>query len=161
SIREAAGHREIVSLPDPGGKVTSVEPRFSPDDRFLAAFYHTEGEPARFVLWELLETGPARKLGPVDHVGCYAFSADGRQLAIRQPDGSILLHDFRKGEQRTLKADPPPAFMAFRADGRQLACAANDDVQILDLQTDQLVRRIYLPDEVRAVAWSPDGRLLA
>src|SRR5262249_38152677 len=150
SIRETADDREIVLLPGLDGKVVRIEPRFSPNDRFLAAVYHTQGEPARFVLWELLETGPVRKLDPVAHGWSCAFSADGCQLAVRQPDGSILLHDLRNGEQRPLKADPPPNFMAFRADGRQLACAANDDVQILDLQTDQVVRHIYLPDEVKA-----------
>jgi WD40 repeat protein len=161
SIREAAGHREIVLLLGLGGKVTTVEPRFSPDDRFLAAVYHTAGGPARFVLWELLETGPARKLGPVDHVWSYAFSADGRQLAVRQPDGSILLHDLSNGEQKSLRSNPPWGVMAFHPDGRQLACTAYEDVQILDLQTDQIVRRFYLPDEPKSVAWSPDGRLLA
>ena len=125
--------------------------------RFLAAVHHTEVGPARFVLWELLGTGPVRKIGPVENVWCYAFSADSRQLALRQPDGSILLHDLRQGEQRTLKANPPPILMAFHPDGRKLACA----VQILDLQTDQVFRRIYLPDDIRAVAWSPDGRLVA
>lgn len=161
SIREAADNREIVLLPGLGGKASWVEPRFSPNDRFLAAVYFTDGGPARFVLWELLGTGQARKLGPVENVWSYAFSADGRQLALRQPDGSILLHDLSKGEQKSLHSLPPWRFMAFRPDGRQLACTAYEDVQILDIETDQIVRRLYLPDEPKSVAWSPDGRLLA
>jgi serine/threonine protein kinase/WD40 repeat protein len=160
-IFQVAGHREIARLPGLGGKVTSVESAFSADGRFLAAVYRTEGGPVQFVLWELLPDGPSRKIGPVDHVWSYAFSADGRQLAVRQPDGSILLHDLRKGEQRTVWTTPPAGLMAFRHDGQRLAFTAPEEVAILDLPTNQIVRNFYPPDEVKALAWSPDGRLLA
>jgi WD40 repeat protein len=161
SIFRVADHREIVRLPGVGAKLLRVEPGFSADGRFLAAVYGIEGGPARFVLWELLETGPSRTVGPVDHVWSYAFSAAGSQLAIRQPDGSILLHDLRKGEQRSLRPGPPAGVMAFSPDGRQLAFTAPEEVVILDVQMNQVVRRLYPPDDVRALAWSPDGRLLA
>jgi serine/threonine protein kinase/WD40 repeat protein len=160
-IFQVAGHREIARLPGLGGKVTSVESSFSVDGRFLAAVYWAEGKPVQFVLWELLPGGPSRKIGPLDHVWSYAFSADGRQLAVRQPDGSILLHDLRKGEQRPVWTSPPAGIMAFRPDGQRLAFTIIDSVHILDLPTNQIVRRLYPPDEAKALAWRPDGRLLA
>jgi serine/threonine protein kinase/WD40 repeat protein len=160
-IFQVASHREIALLPGLGGKVHGVDSSFSADGRFLAAVYWAVGGPVQFVLWELLPGGPSRKIGPVDHVWSYALSADSRQLAVRQPDGSILLHDLRKGEQRTAWTSPPAGVMAFRPDGQRLAFTTPEEVQILDLPTNQIVRHLYPPDEVKALAWSPDGRLLA
>jgi WD40 repeat protein len=34
-------------------------------------------------------------------------------------------------------------------------------VQVVDLETGRVVRRLGHPDDVQAIAWSGDGRLLA
>src|SRR5262249_11397836 len=54
--------------------------------------------------------------------------------------------------------------MAFRPDGQRLAFTSfgqKAEVQILDPETGQVVRRLPHPDDVKALAWSADGRLLA
>src|SRR5262249_1794006 len=114
--------------------------------------------------WELCETGPVRRIGPAEHTAFHAFSADGRLLAVTQPDRSITLHDLAGGGKRSLRPDRFATLLAFRPDGRVLGLASPDDltvVQILDLETTQVVRRLSHPDDVRRLAWSADGRLLA
>src|SRR5262249_10160005 len=96
-------------------------------------------------------------------VWCFAFSADSR-LAIGEPDGSITLHDLGGGGPRSLGPDRHAGLLAFRPDGRQLAFTSYPvptQVQVLDLETDQVVQRLNQPDDVRTMAWSADGRLLA
>jgi serine/threonine protein kinase/WD40 repeat protein len=164
-IFRVADRQEIARLPGLRAKVRDVEQQFSADGLFLATAYWFAGpQPAQFVLWELRDTGPVRRLGPAEHTAFYAFSADGRWLAVGQPDGSIALHDLASGDQRRLGPDHRATIMAFRPDGQQLAFArhpANTDVQILDLKRNQVVRSLGHPDDVRRLAWSADGRLLA
>src|SRR5262249_6302064 len=97
-IFQVAGRQEIARLPGLGAKVRGVDLQFSADGRFLAAAYWFDGpRPPEFVLWELGDTGPVRKMGPAEHTGFYAFRADGRRLAIAQRDKSIALHDLAGG----------------------------------------------------------------
>jgi eukaryotic-like serine/threonine-protein kinase len=164
-IFQVAGGQEVMRLPGPGAKVDHVQQHFSAGGRFLATAYWFAGpRPPQSVLWELSETGPVRRIGPADHTGFYAFSADGRRLAVPQPDASITLYDLVSGEQRSLGPDHRATTVAFRPDGRQLAFTRHQslhEVHILDVETNQVVRRLSHPDDVRTLAWSADGRLLA
>jgi WD40 repeat protein/tRNA A-37 threonylcarbamoyl transferase component Bud32 len=164
-IFRVADRQEIARLPGPGAKVRFVDQQFSADGRFLAVTYWFAGpQPPQFVLWELRDTGPVRRLGPAENTALSAFSADGRRLAVAQPDGSITLHDLASGDQRRLGPDLSASSMAFRPDGQQLAFARhpdNTEVRILDLKRNQVVRSLSHPDDVRRLAWSADGRLLA
>jgi serine/threonine protein kinase/WD40 repeat protein len=176
SVMETAGGRLVASLPRPAEKARDVNLCFSPDGRFLATVYWFEGRPARFVLWEFREEGPTQKGIPGENVAFFAFAPDGRQLAIAQPDGLIALHDLVNGGCRRLAAGCPAGVMAFRPDGRQLALVnfmAPEQVRVLDLETNlaihlvsppdavRAVAELAHPDDVRALAWSANGRLLA
>jgi serine/threonine-protein kinase len=164
-IFRVADQHEIARLHGPGAKVRWVEQHFSADGRFLvAAYWFASSRPPEFVLWELGDNGPVRKIGPAIHTAFYAFSADGRRLAVTQPDRSITLHDLAGGGQRSLRPDRFATILAFRPDGRVLALGSPDDltgVLLLDLETGQSVKHLIHPDDVRGLAWSADGRLLA
>src|SRR5262249_28629002 len=68
------------------------------------------------------------------------------------------------GGQRSLGPDRHAAIVAFCPDGRRLAFNSHHDlpgVRILDVETGQVVKTLPHPDDVKALAWSADGRLLA
>ncbi len=175
TVLETEGGRPVARLPGPGGKIGVVFLRFSPDGRFLATDFWFDGRLAQFALWELREGGATRKDLPGEDVTFFAFAADGRQLALARSDGSITLHDLVDGGRRRLTPGCPVGDMAFRPDGRQLALVNPDhqQVRVLDLEKNpsvqlasspdavRTVAELPHPDDVRALAWSADGRLLA
>src|SRR5262249_52079917 len=153
SVLEAAGRREVARLPAPAAGVRGVNLRLSPDGRFLGAVYWFD-HLVQFTLWELLEAGPGLKAGAAAPVGVFAFSADGRQLAVGLPDGSLTLHDLAGGGQRSLGPDRHAAIVAFCPDGRRLAFNSHHDlpgVRILDVETGQVVKTLPHPDDVKAL----------
>jgi serine/threonine protein kinase/WD40 repeat protein len=162
-VARVADRHELARLPAAPGPLRCVFLQFAAGGRFLAADHWFYGRPSQFALWELSESGPACRLGPLDDVAFHAFSADGRRLALGLPDGSIALHELGGG-RRSVLPDCWGCVMAFRPDGRQLAFASREEaaeVQVLDLETGRVVRRLHHPDDVEALAWSADGRLLA
>jgi WD40 repeat protein len=165
-VLRTADHQEIarLRLPGPGGDVSDVTLRLGADGRFLTAVYRRDGRPTQFFLWELSETAPERLVESAEPVGCCAFSPDGNRLAAGQPDGSIALYDLARGGRKCPAPGRDARRMAFGPGGRQLALISNDAqpmVQVLDLETGQVLQRLAHPDDLRAVAWSGDGRLLA
>jgi serine/threonine protein kinase/WD40 repeat protein/tetratricopeptide (TPR) repeat protein len=93
-----------------------------------------------------------------------AFSPDSQQLAIGHANGSISVHDTTSGrETRYLKYGHRPFGLAFRPKHRQLA--VSDDrtpsVAIYDLDTEKAVDKITLSDAIAALAWHPEGQILA
>jgi len=102
-----------------------------------------------------------------------ALSADGRWLAAGSPDKVARVWDLASGRLGAALAghtawvtgvafDPAPADLAA---ARRLATAtARDGVQVWDLEAGQPVaarRPVGNTDSVRALAYSPDGALLA
>jgi WD40 repeat protein len=163
SIFETDARREVARLPAPEGKVRGVHHQLSPDGRFLAVSYFFDERPCQFILWDLSPAVPAHRVGPLDGVGCFALREDNQQLAVLHPDGTLALLDLDRGGRRTF----PGMYcrvMAYRPGGRQLAFNTFGEkfqVQILDLEMGQIVKRLWHADEVRALAWSADARLLA
>jgi WD40 repeat protein len=163
-LAQRAGRQEVRSLPGPGPGTRPMSLHFSPDGRFLVAASWFDGPTARSAVWDLGTGATARRV-PLDE-GVYGlgFSPDSRQLAATAPDTSLRLYDLEGGTQRTLSPGLHALRLAFRPDGRQLALtdfARNMDVQVLDVETGEVLRRLSHPDDVNALAWSADGRLLA
>jgi WD40 repeat protein/transcriptional regulator with XRE-family HTH domain len=180
-IWEPATRRTVgVSVPGTTGSppgVTGVE--FSPDGQRLAI-----GDADGTVrLWDPysgrpVSGSPLAVTGPGDGVNAVAFSPDGQLLASAYADGTVRLWDPLTGQapRAPLQADNTPGGVngvAFSASGQLLASAdADGTVRMWDLVTGRArilqAKRssVSVPPGnvslgVRAVAFSPRGRLLA
>ena len=146
---------------------------FSPDGKILASV-STAGT---IQLWDI-ETGQQRGQPLISHrrgrVHSVAFSPDGKTLASGCEDGAVILWDIlgrgSLGESLPLHIDRK---VAFSPDGKTLAsasCSNKEDsrctqgeIHLWDITTGQprggpLTGPI---DEVRSLAFSPDGKTLA
>jgi eukaryotic-like serine/threonine-protein kinase len=164
-VRQVADHREIARLPGPGVKVSWVNLCLTPDSRFLAAGYWLEDRKLQFVLWQLAGGEMPRKVFQAEDAAVCAFSANGRWLAVSRTDGSILLRDLVQGRQKSLGPGLLHSLhLAFHPDGLRLACNGllrRHEIQVLDTETNQVIKRLPHPDDLTDLAWSADGRLLA
>jgi WD40 repeat protein len=141
---------------------------FSPDGRTLAS----GGADKVVRLWDLAawKSGqsqpPFRVLaGHTDAVASLAFSPDGARLASAgSTDGSLFvwnpadgskIHDLSVHSHRR-------SLLAFTPDGARLAVGGEGRVNFWDVQTGKRGESVSWNDgPVRALAFSPDGRLLA
>ncbi len=94
-----------------------------------------------------------------------AYSPDGELVAVRTY-GGIFLHDAGSlAEVGFINAEAiPVAEIAFSPDGARLASGAgylDRMVWVWDPNTGELVRTFTHPEYVSAIAWSPDGTLMA
>ena len=96
-----------------------------------------------------------------------ALSPDGKTLASEAPGNTLVLVEAATGKElRTLKGPTSTiAGVAFSGDGRKLlAWSFDDHLHWWDAATGQHQRRrcaLDFTDGVRAVAFTPDGRLVA
>ena len=92
-----------------------------------------------------------------------AFSADGTHMASSNAD-SIQIWDLARADEKTVMAGHKGGIpcAAFHPEGQLLATGGKDDfVRIWNSSTGQIVRSHNLGEAVQALAFSPDGRLLA
>ena len=92
-----------------------------------------------------------------------ALSPDGRRLATRHFDGSVVLWDLEAAQQHVaMEHDTTASAVTFSPDGTRLATASADNTaRIWNAENGRELARLAHDDEVRAVAFSPDGTLLA
>ncbi|MCE6998125.1 hypothetical protein LZG04_25495 [Saccharothrix sp. S26] len=176
----SAGHDQTVILWDvpsrtPRARLTGHHHNiytlaFHPDQPLLAS----AGEDRRIVLWDTTRTPLA---GHADLVTAVAFSPDGETVATGGADRAVILWDAR--ERVRLATIPtgvgPVNAVAFSPDGRTLAAGggvarhlngdADHGLALWDV-TDRArptptARLVGHTDQLRTVAFSPDGRTLA
>lgn len=159
----AAEPRRLEGL---GAEVRTVA--FSPDGRWLVA-----GDLGGDVLvWdrENLDATPTPLPQHSDQITSIAFAPDTDEVAVGSIDTTVSVWDLADGNPRRLyefHTGDAVLDLHYRPDGRLLAVAAGD-VQLWDLAApdpeDPVANPVVLRDhtqDVRAVAFSPDGRWLA
>ena len=153
------------------GPILAIE--FSPDGRRLAV----GGQNGGVGLWD---ARAPRRIGPLllaprgpttaNPHGVQALAyGPGELLAAAEVGGGVRIWDL---DERKLIGRPLhfPSFvlgLAFSPDGSQLAIpfgaahATRDGIEVRDVGTGASVATLHTDDELRSVAFSPDGRLLA
>jgi WD40 repeat protein len=133
---------------------------FTHDGRWLAV----AGGGAPHLTLRRSDSGEIVRSIPYTSPSCFrlAFSPDDRILAAAH-EGGITIWDVESGLNRGSMTVEMPHALKFSADGSRLAGMGvlGDDPFLLDLSCGP-PRRIKLetaPDNVRAVAFSPDGKL--
>lgn len=175
----SAGHDHTVILWDmrrrvPRGRLTGhtdaiYSVNFSPDGHTLAS----AGEEGRTVLWDVRYAPPASH---TDAVKALAFSPDGTALAAAGSDGTVTLTDpRRRTELAAITTNSPANTVAFSPDGHTVAIGtgnahqatgtADQSLSLWDVTDPSRPAHLAdLPghtDQIRSVAFSPDGALLA
>lgn len=108
---------------------------------------------------------------PDDAEAAPRFSPDGRRLLYRRlPRGSIISHDLWgfQGQLMIANADgsQPVVFgrkgeypwASWGPDGKQIACLTKKDIQIVDVASKKVVRRLERKGFYQQLFWSPDGK---
>jgi serine/threonine protein kinase/WD40 repeat protein len=165
-VRRLTDHVELFRVPTPPSDRVSrwVLLGFSPNGRYLAAYYVQWGEKHPLEVWELGEGSGRRVVTLPDVTGLPAFAADGRSLVAPLPGGEAAVMALPSGqERRRLAAGGPAEALALHPGGKLLGVAGgqSDGVRVLDLETGSVAHRLPHPDTVQGLAWSADGKLLA
>jgi WD40 repeat protein/serine/threonine protein kinase len=135
---------------------------FAPDGRLLASASYDK----TLRLWDLTHPeNAAAVLTDAETVLNVAFSPDGRLLAATYALGSVRIWDVKsRTELGNYKKHPDNVFaVAFNPTGRKIATGGRNDkaVQIWDPDTGRDLGSLPWEIDIRGVAFSPDGTLLA
>jgi WD40 repeat protein len=154
--------RQQVGTPLPTGSCQHLA--FSPPDAKMLAAAHSD----TVQLWDVASQQPVGKpLSTGQLINGLAFSPEGKLLATASEDGSIQLWDVASGQQA---GEPLPigngadASLFFSPDGNILAALQDGVVYMWNVNSRQKLGEPVKGqpgDILEALAFSPDGKLLA
>jgi WD40 repeat protein len=160
-VHRVTDGRLLRHFPGPIATVGLV--RFSPDGRFLSGAYRRRAT-SDLIVWDLERDRSVLRLPEGVHGDAVDFSPDSRRVAVGGDDGAIRLYDLTSAsESGRLPPGPPAISLQFDPDGRRLAVSSLEfrSVQIYDLDTGEVAKRLVASTPIRAVAWHPYRDLVA
>ncbi len=117
-------------------------------------------------LWDLTGNQPIRHPTKASGSLAFAFSPNGKLLALPNDDHSIILWDIVnhqiRGRPLSGLTDSVKS-IAFNQDGRTIA-AAGDSIIFWDVESSEIIRQPIkgnVLDDIYNIAFSPDGKILA
>jgi serine/threonine protein kinase/WD40 repeat protein len=146
SIRRLVDDQEVAALPGFGKHAFGL--RFSPDGRFLSAFYH-QGTGRT---WDIHQRRVVSEAG--------IFDPASRRVAITRPDW-VILYELPSGKEvRRLPVGPGKCYCAFSPNGRQLAVSSTQspNVRMFDVEAGTVVRTL---PHAGLLFWQAEGAFLA
>jgi WD40 repeat protein len=159
-VWNAANGELFQTLPSDGIGIVSVA--LSPDDEHLAVGYGVNGYPPSGLadVWNLGSEDVMHTFGGF-HV---AFSADGSVLATGGPWRDVYLHQMPGGQEITSIYTGSYILDVAYSPAEPIVAAAGSDntVKLYNAQTGQWLRTLSgHTDSVSAIAFSPDGEVIA
>jgi WD40 repeat protein len=165
SVRRLEDHRELCRLRTPPSEVVSrwASMSFSPDGRYLTAWYSIWGGLRRLEIWELSPGASKPRIAVEDATCPPEFTTDGAGVLVGLPGGPIARMELASGKEVGPRLAPGwvPQRLALHPGGRLLAVASQPGVQIRELPGGRVVWKLPHPQGVQGLAWHPDGDLLA
>ena len=154
-IWDVRSRKQVHVLPMPG---RVADARFSPDGRIVV----TAGTDGIARLWRVRDGKLLRKLGSGPTARFARFSPDGTAVAVAADDGTVTLWRVKDGAKLHAMHDGGPiTALAFARNGKTVASAWGQTVDLWSVASGRLRRKLQPRNDVLAVAFSPDSRLLA
>jgi WD40 repeat protein len=175
-VRSATNGESLITV-QAGDTIRAVD--LHPTERFFA----TGADDGIVQLWSLVDGSELARLDHGDPIRAVAFSPDGRLLATLDEEGGLCLLDASaRGEHRfesNTERSPLCRFgrgvslsLTWATDGSRLATTIENAALVWDLETERPLVRLEHVDAtgdapamhftfVDAIAFSPDGRLVA
>jgi serine/threonine protein kinase/WD40 repeat protein len=158
SIRRLSDDAQILWLPGVGRLHAYGGLRFSPDGRFLHQM--GDGKP-RARLWKLDGPKPVMVLDD-DHTQV-TFRPNSSQFAAAYPDGSIRLFDALTCEEQRRYPVKIKGIIALSWNPKlpQIAVWSPSSWRLLEVDSGDVQREVFVPGGIFSLVWHPEGRLLA
>jgi WD40 repeat protein len=157
SIRDVTDDRELSALPAGTGGRVRFYLYFSPDARWLCAYY----EDRHLRAWDWERRKLVLDLPASDNL-MFDVTPDNRELILRRDAGPLKFYTFTNGTlSRELNFTPSYRAWKLAPDGRRIALGNGRSIEVRSLDDQSLVSSFQAGSDASRIDWSPDGSQVA
>ncbi len=162
-VARTADDGEVARIPPPECAVREL---YAPVLRgaYLARRFDPREGPRHLEVWELESARCVLRVSDLPERGGFAFSPDGRQLAVGRRDQAIHVYDLATGRAiRRCVLDRSPAYLDYDPAGRRLVLYHESftRAELLDLESGRREPAFASDSIAWSVAWHPHAPILA
>ena len=160
-VRRAADDQIVATISDATVEHELRQVLFSPDGQYLAATFGVE-RLAYLRVWRWMDGALVYSSKLPDWRSCqFDFCSDGRAI-VTQPDNSLVLlspEDFKP--LRTITSSAPTYTIRMHQGSNMLAAHRGSKIDLIDIETGEVVRSIGGVPKAWEIDWSSDGHQVA